>query len=107
MILATDGTPLPFRMNIMYGPAGATFGLEGSVTWRSPPLSEKESERKRWPWLNPWVTAPSLTNVTLLIDAASGVLTATVWPQVPVTGAEVIAGRGAGSPAGVNRYGGE
>ena len=38
MIRLTDGTPLPFTRNSMYGPGGAVVRLAGMVTW-TPPLT--------------------------------------------------------------------
>jgi hypothetical protein len=52
MILLTDGTPLPFTRNSMYGPDGATAPLAGKVTVRPPVAGEKLNGTRRVPASN-------------------------------------------------------
>ena len=69
----------------------------------SPPeWAVKLSGTKCWFMSSWWVSAPSETRLTPLIEAASGVDTERVEPYVALAGAEVIVGR-----APLDRYGGE
>jgi hypothetical protein len=62
-ILATDGTPLLFRMNSMYGPGGARLPV-GATTFRPPAAWVKVKRLNRSFMLNAWVTDGRPISVT-------------------------------------------
>ena len=62
-IRATDGTPLPFRRNSMYGPGGARLAV-GATTFRPPPPCEKLKRLNRSFMLYECVNEATLISVT-------------------------------------------
>src|SRR4029434_5300639 len=94
----TEGTPLLFKMNSMYGPGGARFA-DGDTTFRPPATRVKLRRLNRWFWSKAWVTEGRLTRLTCVISAASGVSTKNVCWGVTLPGVARIVGR-----APTNKY---
>ena len=58
---------------------------------------------KRWSMSNEWVTEPTLTSVTRLIDAASGLSMVSVVAGSVTAVAALMVGRAARVPSPLNR----
>jgi hypothetical protein len=65
----------------------------GIWTFSPPDPWVKLSGTKCWSMSAWWVSAPSETRLTAVIDAASGVATFTVAPYVAAAGADATVGR--------------
>ena len=61
-------------------PGGAVAALAGTCTLKDPEPAVNESGTKCWLMSDWWVSAPSETRFTALIEAASGVATVRVDP---------------------------